>query len=113
MVVDVRLLGVVLLLLALVVAVDEERVVVGVAVVVRAMRELAQWPAGVVVGDVVVVVGVGGRRVGVLLLARLVADRRLGRARSGRHDSPLLMSPRHAVLQTGCHRAVLTSGLGS
>jgi divalent metal cation (Fe/Co/Zn/Cd) transporter len=60
-------------------SVDEWSVVVLVAVVGRAMLELAsQDPAaGVVMGHVVVVVGVDLGRVHVLLLAGALPDRRL------------------------------------
>ena len=60
-----------------VMAMDERRVVVIVAVVVRAVLELAERPTGVVVRDVIVIVGVHLRRMRVLLLLGLLADRSL------------------------------------
>ena len=73
-VVDVGLLAVVLVLLAgiVMVPVQEGRVIVLVAVVVRSMLELTERAARVVVGHVVVIVGVQLRIVGMLLLLRLV-----------------------------------------
>ena len=80
-VVNVRFLGVVLVLVIgiVVVAVDEWRVVVVVRVVVRPMLELATEPAGVVVRDVVVIMGVDLGRMRMLLLLGLLPHGRLAR----------------------------------
>jgi hypothetical protein len=84
-VVDVRLLAVIVGLVGriVIVGVEERSVVVLVAVVMGAVLELAERPIGVVVRHVIVVVRVHLRWMGVLLLLRLIADRRLadGRAR--------------------------------
>jgi hypothetical protein len=79
-VVDVGFLLVIrpLLRRIVVMPVNQRRVVVPVAVVVRAVLELAaQKTATVVVRDVIVVVGMNLRRMDVLLLGGLLADRRL------------------------------------
>ena len=78
MIVDVGFLGVVLRLVldVVFVTVDERRVVVLVAVVVRPMLERVEDAAGVVVRDVVVIVGVDRRRVRVLLPLGLFAHAR-------------------------------------
>jgi hypothetical protein len=69
------------------VTVDERRVVVLVKVVPRAVLELAEYTTGVVVRDVIMVVGVNHRLVGVLAL--LVTGDPLGRGRL-LHDRPPL-----------------------
>ena len=72
-IVDVRFLAVLgfLLVLAVVVAVGQRVVVVLVGVPVGAVLPLVERVIGVVVGDVVVIVAVGTRRVGVLGLLAL------------------------------------------
>src|SRR5688572_16527593 len=100
-VVDVRFLLVVdaLVRRVVVVAVDQRGVVVLVAVVVRPMLELAadDPAAGVVVGDVVVIVDVELRGVHVLLLLGLVPDRRL-LARTG----GLVAHPKAQIGRASC-----------
>jgi hypothetical protein len=73
-------------LAALAVGVDERRVVVLVLVVMGPVLEFAERAAGVVVRDVIVVMGMDRRRVGVLVLH--VADDTLGGARL--QDAPPL-----------------------
>jgi hypothetical protein len=84
-IVDVRFLGVVLVLVigVMVVAVDERRVIVVVRVVVRTMLELSTEPAGMVVRYVVVIVGVDLGRMRVLLALGLFPHGCLARCGTG------------------------------
>jgi hypothetical protein len=86
-VVDVGRAGVVLALVIdapVLVGMDEQGVIVVVLVIVGAVLELAEWPACVVMRDVIVVVRVDDRGVGVLVLeiARDALHRLLSHGRS-------------------------------
>ncbi|MGH2379698.1 MAG: hypothetical protein ACRDG7_00525 [Candidatus Limnocylindria bacterium] len=109
------LLAVILVFLAriMVVAMKERRVVVLVAVIVRAVIERAERSAGVVVGHVVVIVGVDLRWVQMLLLVRFCSDGGLsaGAGSLMRHRPCLAVRYQRRSMQNGCPKDELQLNL--